>query len=132
MYVKKKYESKNEAKAFDFTKVEDDARKYDFGRVLRRLRFFNEWLEKLHEKVGSFEDPVIVTASAGTSGYTYEITSSTSAPIDFSIKCSTNPDVSPMFNGAIYVGGAKYNIRGVADLTDALIEQLQSAIKWEN
>lgn len=120
---------KNEAKSFDYKDVEDDAKQFDFQSVLDSLSIFKGWLKSLHSAVGSFDDPALTPSAHGSSGYCYRIHSAVSAPIDFSIRCGTNPERYPEFEGSISVGREYFDVKSTKDLNGALVKKIAAAYK---
>lgn len=44
------------------------------------------------------------------------------------IRCGTNPEEYPEFNGSIYAGGRIFKIKGIDDLTDKPIDDIVAAV----
>lgn len=123
-------ESKNEARSFDYSEVEQDSKKFDFVGLLSRLSRFKGWLEDLQERVPEVGTPEIHWGSKGSSGCSYYINSSVSGQgkVDIDIKCGTNPEQFQEFWGTIYAGDKKFHIDSIDDLTDQLIEDIAKAL----
>lgn len=132
MYIKKQYEAKkNEANSFDFKEVEEDSKKFDFQNLIYRLTIFRTWLDDLHDEIGAFPDPKLHNGAAGSSGYKYTIHSGVHDPIQFDIDCGTNPERYPEFEGSIYAGGERFDIKSRKDLSAGLIKKIAAAYKKE-
>lgn len=132
MYIKKQYEAKkNEANSFDFAGVEEDSKRFDFLHLIHRLTLFRTWLEYLHYEIGDFTDPKLINSTAGTSGYKYTIHSGFRDTIQFEIDCGTNPESYPEFEGSIWAGSERFDIKSGKDLTSALIKKIAAAYKKE-
>lgn len=124
---------KNEARFdVDYSMVEEDAKRFDFGRALSDLGKFNQWFMKLFERSGrAIKAPSIRRSAWGSSGYCYELeeNSDGTAPIAFAISCSTNPERYQGFEGTIHVGRKRFQVSSANDLTDKLINDIMTAMK---
>lgn len=126
--IKKANEAEN--KKFDFSMVDEDAKKFDFINLNSRLQQFRGWLEDLQIKA-NVPTPTIRFAEGGTSGFCYRIVNRAyhDDEIDVNIRCGTNPAEYPEFGGEIYAGGKVFEINGIDDLTDKLIDDIAAAAK---
>lgn len=126
--IKKTNEDEN--KKFDFSLVDEDAKKFDFINLNSRLQQFRGWLEDLQIKV-NVPTPVMEWSSRGTSGYCYRIDGNGNGKdeVDIDIRCGTNPAEYPEFHGGIYAGGKIFRIKSIDDLTDRLIDDIVAAVK---
>lgn len=128
--IKKQYEAKkNEASSFDFANVEEESKRFDFQNLIYHLTLFKTWLEDLHDEIGAFPDPTLLNGAAGTGGYKYTIHSAVRDPIQFEIDCGTNPERYPEFEGSIYAGGERFDVKSRKDLAAALIKKIAAAYK---
>lgn len=127
MKIKVRESKKNEARSFDYSEVEEDAKKFDFVGLLSRLSRFQKWLEDLQERVPEVETPELHWGSQGSSGFSYYINSHGYGQngVDFNINCGTNPE---QFWGTIYADDEKFHIDSIDDLTDELIEDIAKAL----
>lgn len=121
-------ESKDEARSFDYSEVEEDAKRFDFEGVKARLHRFQGWLEGLQSVVPGVKTPMLRWSSQGSSGFNYRISERLDSPVEFEIECGTNPEKFQEFWGTIYAGGKKFAINSVQDLTDQLIEDIAKAL----
>lgn len=121
-------ESKDEARSFDYSEVEQDSKKFDFAGLLSRLSRFKGWFEDLQARAPEVGIPKLHWGSKGSSGFSYNINSYGQDKVDFDINCGTNPEEHQKFWGTIYVGGKKFRIESVDDLTDQLIEDIAKAL----
>ena len=122
-------ESKNEARSFDYSEVEQDSKKFDFVNLLSRLSQFKGWLEDLQAQVPEVETPRLCLGSQGSSGFDYHISGNvfSQGNVGFSIDCGTNPAKHQKFWGTIYAGDKKFLIDSIDDLTDQLIKDIAAA-----
>lgn len=126
--IKKTTEAEN--KKFDFSIVDEDAQKFDFINLNSRLQQFRGWLEDLQIKVNA-PTPTMREAASGSSGYCYQIDNDArgKGAVGVDIRCGTNPEMYPEFEGSIYAGGKIFRIKGIDDLTDKLIDDIATAVK---
>lgn len=119
-----------EHKKFDFSITDEDAQKFDFINLNSRLQQFRGWLEDLQVRVNA-PTPTIGRSARGSSGLCYRIANDANGrdEVDMEIRCGTNPEEYPKFNGSIYAGGRIFKIKGIADLTDKLIDDIVAAVK---
>lgn len=119
-----------ERKKFDFSITDEDAQKFDFINLNSRLQKFRGWLEDLQVRVNA-PTPTIAWSARGSSGFCYRIANDANGrdEVDVEIRCGTNPEEYPEFNGSIYAGGRIFKIRGIGDLTDKLIDDIVAAVK---
>ncbi len=122
----------NEAadKKFDFAIVDEDAQKFDFINLNSRLQRFRGWLEDLQIKV-NVPTPTVGWSANGSSGYCYRIDNDANGKdaVSVDIRCGTNPEMYPEFEGSIYAGGKIFRIKGIDDLTDKLIDDIAAAVR---
>lgn len=128
--IKKTNEAEN--KKFDFSMVDADEKKFDFINLNSRLQQFRGWLEDLQIKA-NVPTPTIRFSAGGASGLCYLIANRAyrDDEIDVSILCGTNPEEYPKFAGEIYAGEKVFEIKGIDDLTDKLIDDIAAAAKGE-
>ena len=126
--IKKTNEAEN--KKFDFSTVDEDAQQFDFINLKSRLQQFRGWLEDLQAKV-NVPTPNIIASASGSSGYCYRIsnTSFDRDAVEVEIRCGTNPERYPEFEGVIYAGSERFPINSIDDLTDKLIDDIAAAAK---
>lgn len=125
--IKKTNEDEN--KKFDFSIVDEDAKKFDFINLNSRLQQFRGWLEDLQIKV-NVPTPTMGFAASGSSGFCYTIYNGASRPtVEIDLRCGTNPDRYPEFEGSIYAGRERFQINSIDDLTDKLIDDIASIVK---
>jgi hypothetical protein len=126
--IKKTNEDEN--KKFDFSIVDEDAKKFDFINLNSRLQQFRGWLEDLQIKV-NVPTPTMGWTARGSSGICYRIANDANGKdeVDIDIRCGTNPAEYPEFHGGIYAGGKVFKIKGIDDLTDQLIDDIVAAVK---
>lgn len=124
--VKKTSEAEN--KKFDFSIVDEDAQRFDFINLNSRLQQFRGWLEDLQVRV-NVPTPTIIASASGSSGYCYRIanTAFDRDEVDVEIRCGTNPERYPEFEGFIYAGSEHFPINSIDDLTDKLIDDIVAA-----
>jgi hypothetical protein len=69
----------------------------------------------------------------GSSGFCYFIANNAHRDneVDVYIRCGTNPAEYPEFSGRIYAGGKVFEINGIDDLADKLIDDIAAAAKGE-
>lgn len=128
--IKKTNEAEN--KKFDFSMVDEDAKKFDFINLNSRLQQFRNWFEDLQIKV-NVPIPTMGWSARGSSGFCYRIANDAyrDNEVDVEISCGTNPAEYPEFSGRIYAGGKVFKINGIDDLTDKLIDDIAAAAKGE-
>ena len=120
-----------EHKKFDFSITADDAQKFDFINLNYRLQRFRGWVEDLQARVPDTETPKIYRGAYGSSGFSYYINSNVfdQGGVSFDINSGTNPEKYPKFEGSIYVGGERFRINSIGDLTAKLIEDIAATVK---
>lgn len=122
--------SEAENKKFDFSIVDEDAKKFDFINLNSRLQQFRGWLEDLQVRV-KVPTPTMGWTARGSSGICYLIDGNGNGKdeVDIDIRCGTNPEEYPEFHGDIYAGKKVFKIKGIDDLTDKLIDDIVAAVK---
>ena len=134
--IKKTNEAGGSAHTFDFTEVEEDAKRFDFINLESRLSTFKDWVEYLYALV-PFTMPKIHDAASGSSGFSYRISNEDrSSMVQFSLHAGTNPERYPKFEGYIYAISPKetgkdkrFDINSIDDLTDALQKEIVDICK---
>lgn len=128
--IKKNNEAEN--RKFDFSIVDEDAKKFDFINLNSRLQQFRGWLEDLQIKVNA-PTPTIKWSARGSSGFCYRIANDADGrdevDVDVDIRCGTNPAEYPKFEGSIYAGAKRFRVNSIDDLTDKLIDDIATAVK---
>lgn len=124
--VKKTNEAEN--KKFDFSIVDEDAQQFDFINLNSRLQQFRGWLEDLQARV-NVPTPTMGRSAYGSSGYCYRIANDARGGVDVDIRCGTNPERYPKFEGSIYAGSERFRVSSIDDLTDQLIDDIVAAAK---
>lgn len=128
--IKKTSEAEN--KKFDFSKVKEDAKKFDFINLNSRLQQFRSWLEHLQIKVNA-PTPTIEWSARGSSGFCYRIANDANGrdevDVAMDIRCGTNPAEYPEFEGSIYAGAKRFRVNSIGDLTNKLIDDIATAVK---
>lgn len=118
-----------EHKKFDSSMVAEAEKKFDFISLHERLEQFRGWLEDLQTRV-DVPTPTMRFAAGGTSGFCYTIYNdvrNTSVVID--LRCGTNPERYPEFEGCIYAGSERFQVDGTDNLTGKLIDDIVAAVK---
>ena len=128
--IKKTNEAEN--KKFDSSVVAEDEKKFDFIGLHERLERFRGWLADLQVKVNA-PTPTIEASAYGSSGYCYRIANNAGGEdeVDMGIRCGTNPERYPAFEGFIYAGSKQFPINSIDDLTDQLINDIVAAVKGD-
>lgn len=109
--------------------VEEDRKKFDFINLDARLQQFRGWLEDLQIKV-DVPTPAMGFAASGASGFCYTIYNGASRPtVEIDLRCGTNPERYPKFEGTIYAGSKRFQINSADDLTDELIDDIVATVR---
>lgn len=117
-----------EYRKFDSSMVTEDEKKFNFIGLHERLEQFRSWLEDLQARV-DVPTPTMGFAASGSSGFCYTIYNGARGPnavID--LRCGTNPERYPEFEGRIYAGSKHFQIDSIDDLTDKLIDNIVAAV----
>lgn len=118
-----------EHKKFDSSMVAEDEKKFDFTGLHERLEQFRGWLEDLQAKV-DVPTPTMGFAASGSSGFCYTIYNGARNPIAvIDLRCGTNPERYPKFEGNIYAGSKRFEVNSIDDLTNKLIDDIVAAVR---